>query len=90
MQDTKEVLAELREARFAGQEQQESLAGLEAQLAAGGQQLARAQQNIAELEEEVAVQSRQQQHLLDELAQSQVCPPGPPAPLPCCSAAALT
>ncbi len=72
MQDTKLVLAELREAKFGAEELQESVTGLETELTAAVQQMAVAQQNNAELEEEVVVQGRQQQHLLDELSQSQV------------------
>jgi len=73
VQDTKKVLAELRDANFAAEEQQESLTALEASIEAATQQLSTAQQSNAELEKEVLLQSQQQQHLLDELSQSQVC-----------------
>ncbi|KAL0021976.1 hypothetical protein WJX77_002082 [Trebouxia sp. C0004] len=71
VEDTKKVLAELRDANFAAEEQQESLTALEAALAAATQQLSTAQQSKARLETEVLLQSQQQQHLLDELSQSQ-------------------
>ncbi len=69
VQDTKKVLAELRDANFAAEEQQESLTALEASIEAATQQLSTAQQSNAELEKEVLLQSQQQQHLLDELSQ---------------------
>lgn len=72
IQDTKKVLAELREAKFAAEEQQESLTALEAAMAATTHQLSTAQQSNASLEKEVLLQGQQQQHLLDELSQSQV------------------
>lgn len=73
VQDTKKVLAELRDAKFAAEEQQERVTALEAAVAAATQQVSTAQQSNAGLEKEVLLQSQQQQHLLDELSQSQVC-----------------
>lgn len=67
------MLAELRDAKFAAEEQQERVTALEAGMAGATQQVSTAQQNNARLEEEVLLQSQQQQHLLDELSQSQVC-----------------
>ena len=67
------MLAELRDANFAAEEQQERLTALEAAMAAATQHMLTAQQSNARLEKEVLLQSQQQQHLLDELSQSQVC-----------------
>ena len=68
------MLAELREAKFAAEEQQDRVTGLQADLAAAIHQAAIAQQSNTKLQEEALVHSRQQQHLLDELSQSQVAP----------------
>lgn len=73
VQDTKQVLAQLREADFAAKEQQDKMLALQTELASGHQQVHLAHQKTAELEAELDLQSKQQQHLLDELSQSQVC-----------------
>ena len=73
MQDTKEVLAQLREANFAAGEQRDKVVALQTEVAGRQQQAQLAQQTSAELEAELALQVKQQQHLLDELSQSQVC-----------------
>ena len=73
LQDTKEVLAHLREANFAAGEQRDKMAVLQTEAAGQQQQAQLAQQTSAELEAELALQVKQQQHLLDELSQSQVC-----------------
>lgn len=74
MQDTKQVLAQLREAKFAGEEQREKVAGLQAELAGSRQQVQAGEQSRREVQAELEAQAKQQQHLLDELSQSQVCP----------------
>ncbi|KAL3145047.1 hypothetical protein ABBQ32_003538 [Trebouxia sp. C0010 RCD-2024] len=71
VQDTKQVLAQLREADFAAKEQQDKMLALQTELASGHQQVHLAHQKTAELEAELDLQSKQQQHLLDELSQSQ-------------------
>lgn len=73
MQDTKEVLAQLREANFAAGEQRDRMVALQTEVAGRQQQAQLAQQTSADLEAELALQVKQQQHLLDELSQSQVC-----------------
>lgn len=75
LQDTKEVLAQLREANFAAGEQRDKMVVLQTELTGQQQQaqlVQQAQQTSAELEAELALQVKQQQHLLDELSQSQV------------------
>lgn len=79
VQDTKEVLAQLREANFAAGEQREKVVALQTEVVSRQQQAQQAQQAGAELEAELALQVGQQQHLLDELSQSQV----PPLYFPC-------
>lgn len=73
VQDTKQVLAQLREADLAAKEQQDKVLALQTELASSHQQLHLAQQSSAELQTELDLQKTQQQHLLDELSQSQVC-----------------
>lgn len=67
------MLAQLREANFAAGEQRDKLVSLQTEVAGRQQQAQLAQQTSAELEAELALQVKQQQHLLDELSQSQVC-----------------
>lgn len=73
VQDTKEVLAQLREAKFATGELQDKVAALQEELAGRQEQVLLAQQTNVDLNAELALQVKQQQHLLDELSQSQVC-----------------
>ena len=73
VQDTKHVLAQLREADFAAKEQQDKMLALQTELASSQQEVQLAQQKTAELETELGLQMKQHQHLLDELSQSQVC-----------------
>lgn len=72
VQDTKKVLAEVREAKFRTQEQQEALTRLNSDLAAAKAETFDATQSMSELEQEAQLQQAQQQHLLDELSRSQV------------------
>lgn len=74
LQDTKKVLAEVREAKFLTQEQQEALTTLNSHLAAAKAETFNATQAIGELEQQAQVQQAQEQHLLDELSRSQVWP----------------
>ena len=74
MQDTKQVLAQLREANFAGEEQRDKVVALQTELVGSQQRAQAAEQSRREVEAGLEVQAKQQQHLLDELSQSQVCP----------------
>ena len=67
------MLAQLREANFAAGEQRDRMVALQTEVAGRQQQAQLAQQTSADLEAELALQVKQQQHLLDELSQSQVC-----------------
>lgn len=72
VQDTRKVLAEVREAKFMAQEQQEALSSLNSHLASAKAEAFTATQTIEELEEQGQQQHSQQQHLLDELSRAQV------------------
>ena len=67
------MLAEVREAKFLAQEQQEALTSLNSHLAAAKAETLNATQTIGELEQQAQLQQAQEQHLLDELSRSQVC-----------------
>lgn len=66
------MLAEVREAKFQAEEQQEALINLNTHLASAKQETFNAHQTIGELEQQAEQQQAQQQHLLDELDKSQV------------------
>ena len=83
MQDTKQVLAKLREANFAAEEQRDKLLRVQTELEGKQQQLQAAQQTMTELQAELQAQAKQQQHLLDELSHSQVVPHPAAQALPC-------
>lgn len=74
LQDVKNALAQLREANFATAEQKDRVVALQTELEGSQQQVQLVQQSNGELREELSVQGKQQQHLLDELSQSQVGP----------------
>ena len=73
MQSTREMLAKLRDADFDAEERKEEFEALQAQLAGSLTKLADAEKASGKLQEEVAAQAKQQQHLLDELSLAQVC-----------------
>lgn len=91
------MLAQVREAKFLAQEQQEALTTLNRHLAAAKADTFNATEAVGELEQQAQVQQAQEQHLLDELSRSQVRPlppdlhdPRHPCPLPaCCDTCAL-